>query len=111
MDLAGSCSGLLSPRCQLGSGLALGTARHGAPNACEAAWQHWERALLRAAVWPEPGPAPSVAEGATRRRQSPRLHQKSSEEKRKVFFKLMAESGLIRVNVPQQLVNYFMPVS
>lgn len=105
MDLGGSCARLLSHHCQLGNSLALPDSTAQGAKGLEG-----EGSATRCGLAKTGSCFPWVMEGTKRVRQSSSLHQRTSEENCKVFFKLMAGLGLIRVRVSHSKL-LFMPTS
>lgn len=88
MDLGGSSSGLLSHHCQLGNVLALLGSMAQSAKGLPAAWQHCRGLCCSPWFGQNWILLPVVKEGAKGRRQSPTLHQRSSEGNCKVISNL-----------------------
>lgn len=88
MDLGGSCSRLLSHRCQLGNGLALLDSAAWSAKGLPTAWQHSRRLCCSPWFGQNWILLPSVMEGAKGMRQSPTLCQRSSDGKCKIISNL-----------------------
>lgn len=89
MALGGSCAGLLSHCCHLGNSLALPDSAAQSAKGLEGGGSATHCGLAKTGSY-----FLLVMEGTKGVRQSSSLHQRSSEEKCKVFFKLMAGLGL-----------------